>query len=86
MLNLIFKNAQKNIDVLDFSSLNNKKILLTGTTGLIGVHLLSTLILLKKIYNIEIYCLTNDNIYLSLYITSKNQMINKNEYLNLNFE
>ena len=49
MLNLIFKNAQRNIDVLDFSSLNNKKILLTGTTGLIGVHLLSTLILLKKI-------------------------------------
>ena len=70
MLNLIFKNAQRNIDVLDFSSLNNKKILLTGTTGLIGVHLLSTLILLKKIYNIEIYCLTNDNIdemFLPLY-------------------
>ena len=28
----------------------------------------------------------NNDIYLSLYITSKNQMINKNEYLDFNFE
>ena len=59
MLELIFNNAQRNIDVVDFSKLNNKRILLTGCSGLIGIHLLSTLKLLKNKYNIEIYCLVH---------------------------
>lgn len=70
MLELILNNAQKNIDSLDFSILHNKRILLTGTTGLIGIHLLATLVLLKKKYNIGVYCLTNnviDEIFLPLY-------------------
>jgi nucleoside-diphosphate-sugar epimerase len=60
MLNLILDNAQKNIDTVDFSKLNNKRILLTGCSGLIGIHLLSTLKLLKSKYNIDIYCLVHD--------------------------
>jgi hypothetical protein len=41
----------------------------------------------KEIFDYNsIKLFNNDNIYLSLYITSKNQMINKNEYLELNFE
>ena len=41
----------------------------------------------KKIFDYNsIKLFNNDDIYISLYITSKNQMINKNEYLNLNFE
>lgn len=41
----------------------------------------------KEIFDYNsIKLFNNDNIYISLYITSKNQMINKNEYLNLNFE
>lgn len=41
----------------------------------------------KEIFDYNSIKLFNyDDIYLSLYITSKNQMINKNEYLNLNFE
>ena len=38
-------------------------------------------------YNsIKLFNNIDNNIYISIYITSKNQMINKNEYLNLNFE
>jgi len=62
MIDLIFDNAQKNIDTVDFSKLDNKRILLTGCTGLIGIHLLSTLQLLKKQYNIDIYCLVHGDI------------------------
>lgn len=41
----------------------------------------------KEIFDYNsIKLFNNDDIYISLYITSKNQMINKNEYLNLNFE
>ena len=41
----------------------------------------------KEIFDYNsIKLFNNDDIYLSLYITSKNQMINKNEYLDLNFE
>ena len=41
----------------------------------------------SSLLNFELLKLfNNDDIYISLYITSKNQMINKNEYLNLNFE
>ena len=41
----------------------------------------------KEIFDYNSIKLFNyDDIYLSLYITSKNQMINKNEYLNLTFE
>jgi hypothetical protein len=41
----------------------------------------------KEIFDYNSVKLFNsDNIYISLYITSKNQMINKNEYLDLNFE
>jgi len=41
----------------------------------------------KEIFDYNsIKLFNNDDIYLSLYITSKNQMINKNEYLNLKFE
>lgn len=62
MVDLIFNNAQKNIDNIDFSKLDNKRILLTGCTGLIGIHLLCTLQLLKKQYNIDIYCLVHGDI------------------------
>jgi hypothetical protein len=41
----------------------------------------------KEIFDYNSVKLFNsDDIYISLYITSKNQMINKNEYLDLNFE
>jgi len=61
MIDLIIDNAQKNIDCIDFSKLNNKRILLTGCSGLIGIHLLSALKLIKSKYNIDIYCLVHND-------------------------
>jgi nucleoside-diphosphate-sugar epimerase len=61
MLDLIFNNAEKNIESVDFSKLKNKRVLLTGCTGLIGINLLATLKMLneKHNYDIEIFCFTH---------------------------
>lgn len=40
---------------IDFSQLRNKKILITGASGLVGLYLLSSLKNIKKEYNIEVY-------------------------------
>lgn len=63
MIDLIFNNAEKNIDSVDFSKLKNKRVLLTGCTGLIGINLLATLKMLNERYNynIEIFCFTHSS-------------------------
>lgn len=48
-----------NFDKIDFSKLKNKRVLLTGCTGLIGIHLLSTLQSIRESHNIHIYCLVS---------------------------
>lgn len=48
MNNIIFEDAQRVVDRVDFSSLKNKTVLLTGATGLIGTHFLATLALLNE--------------------------------------
>jgi len=62
MNDLIFDNAYRNIESVDFSKLRNKKVLLTGCTGLIGINLLSVLKILNNLYdyNIQIYCLVHN--------------------------
>ena len=40
---------------IDFTSLKNSKILITGASGLIGLYLINTLKQIKKSENIEIY-------------------------------
>jgi len=64
MLNLINENCEKVISSLDFSSLKNKRILVTGASGLIGVHMVSVLKNLKEKYNydIDIWCWVFSNI------------------------
>lgn len=42
----------------DFSKLKDKTILITGASGLIGIHLLSSLSLVREKYNIVIYTWT----------------------------
>lgn len=59
MIDLIIENGKLNNEKIDFSKLKNKRILLTGCTGLIGINLLSSLKLIKDDYNIEIFCLVN---------------------------
>ncbi len=70
MNNLLLDNAKKNIEKVDFSILKNKRVLLTGCTGLIGINLLASLKLVQKQYNIQIFCLTNsyiDELFVDLF-------------------
>ena len=62
MVELLLNSSKRNIEKIDFNKLKNKRILLTGCTGLIGIHLLSTLSVLQEEYNIKVYCLINSTI------------------------
>lgn len=59
MLNLI-SNSYENIDTSKYEFLNNKTIVLTGASGLIGLNLLALFNHLKKTYNINIICTVNN--------------------------
>jgi UDP-glucuronate decarboxylase len=48
MIDIILTDAEKTIKKCDFSWLNEKTILVTGATGLLGTHFLATLTLLKE--------------------------------------
>ena len=58
MLELILQNCEKVAAYLDFSSLKNKRVLVTGASGLIGIHMVSVLKTLKQKhkYDMDIWC------------------------------
>jgi UDP-glucuronate decarboxylase len=47
-LDIIYQDAEKVLEKVDFSFLEGKSVLVTGATGLLGTHFLATLALLKK--------------------------------------
>jgi UDP-glucuronate decarboxylase len=47
-LDIIFSDAEKVLEKVDFSFLEGKSILVTGATGLLGTHFLAALALLKE--------------------------------------
>lgn len=53
MLDIIFNDAKKAAKELDYSKLNNKSVLVTGASGLIGLHIVALLEELKVDYNIN---------------------------------
>lgn len=57
-MSIILNDCEKIINTLDFSKLNNKRVLVTGASGLIGLHMISVLQMLKKHhgYNIDVWC------------------------------
>ncbi len=62
MYKIIEKETKLLINTVDLEQLKNKKILITGASGLIGVYLSSCLNLLQEELNIELYCWTNSPI------------------------
>lgn len=55
-LDIIFADAQRVIEKVDFSFLEGKTVLVTGATGLLGTHFLACLALLKEQgMKIEVY-------------------------------
>jgi UDP-glucuronate decarboxylase len=48
MLNLLIRDAEETLNVVDYRSLDGARVLISGATGLIGMHLMSTLYVLKR--------------------------------------
>jgi nucleoside-diphosphate-sugar epimerase len=60
MSELIDTEAKKISDAIDFSSLSNKSILITGASGIVGIFLISSLKQVQKDLDINIYAWTNN--------------------------
>lgn len=54
-MNIIELECKELLNKIDFSKLSNKRVLITGASGLIGVYIVSCLSQISKLYNIEIY-------------------------------
>lgn len=53
-MNIIEKEAKEIVGKIDFEQLRNKKVLITGASGLIGIYLTACLKQIKEEYNIHI--------------------------------
>ena len=62
MLDLINLECRDISKKIDFSSLRNKKILITGASGIMGIYMLSCLKSVQKELNIGIYCWVNNEL------------------------
>ena len=58
MSGIIQEETKKILDSIDFKTLRNKKILVTGASGLIGVFVISTLNEIMDSNNLEVYAFT----------------------------
>lgn len=62
MLNIIQNDAKKASMTLDFSKLKDKSVLVTGASGLIGLHIIALLEELKLDHNIKVVAWTNSEV------------------------
>jgi nucleoside-diphosphate-sugar epimerase len=62
MLEIINNECYEIVNNIDFSSLKNKKVLITGASGIIGVYMLSCLQQVRKDFDVGIYCWVNSDI------------------------
>lgn len=62
MLGIIKEECVNLTKQLDFSSFKDKKILITGASGMVGVYLIGCLKEVRVKYNIKIFCWVNSHI------------------------
>jgi nucleoside-diphosphate-sugar epimerase len=62
MHSVILQDCKEINSQIDFSKLKNKKILVTGASGLLGIYIVSCLKLLKETNNLEIFCWINSDL------------------------
>lgn len=62
MLEIIKTECKKIVDEIGFSSFKDKKVLITGASGIVGVYLISCLKEIKEKNNIKIFCWVNSKI------------------------
>lgn len=48
MLDLLIRDAEESLDKVDFRQLDGKRVFISGATGLIGMHLMTMLYVLKR--------------------------------------
>ena len=58
-MSIITEEVKQIVCDIDFSQLQNKKILVTGASGLIGVYMVACLKEIQTKYNIELYVWLN---------------------------
>ncbi len=61
-MSIIIEEAKKIVAGIDFSQLQDKRVLVTGASGLIGIYMVACLKELKTKYNIEIFIWLNSGI------------------------
>ena len=54
-MNIIELECKELLGKIEFNKLSDKKVLVTGASGLIGVYLVSCLSEISKFYNVKIY-------------------------------
>ena len=62
MFNLLNNEAKSVVDSVDFTPLKDKSVLITGASGLIGLHLVASLTQIKEKYNTKVTIWTNNPI------------------------
>lgn len=62
MFTIIDSECKSITNNIDFAQLQNKKILVTGASGLIGIYVTKCLLLLKQKLNLDIYCWVNSDL------------------------
>lgn len=55
MFSIIEEDVIPTVNKIDFSQLENKNVLVTGATGIVGIYMLACLAQVQKKYNIKIY-------------------------------
>lgn len=89
MINEIFDQYVNDILTnINFEKLQNRNILLTGASGLLGVHLVKCLKELNKKYNVKVYLWTKSNIpeYFVDFFDFDNIIINEDIVEGTNFD
>lgn len=62
MSNIIQIESEKIVESIDFSKLKNTRILITGSSGLVGVFLISSLQKIQKELNVEVHAWVNSEL------------------------
>ena len=62
MVSIIESEVKSILDTVDFSTLKNKRVLITGASGLVGLYIVACLKQIQKQYNIKIAVWTNKGI------------------------
>lgn len=83
--NIIEKETKEIVEKIDFEQLRNKKVLITGASGIIGVYLTACLKQIQKEYNIQIYCWIKNNIDEKFKEIFENCKIIKDDICNIDY-